>query len=470
MIDAADLAGLVEAAPDGLLMIGRDGVILFANHQAESLFGRGSGGLEGTSVDELLPAAKRSHHRELRERYGTDPRTRPMGSGIALEAVHANGSAFPVEVSLSPSFHDDQPVVIAAVRDVTQRRQAEAHTRRIERLIDRAHEGVYLLDPETLRLTYVNAGAVSHSGYSRDELLGRTPLSLLVDMDEAILRRLIARATDRGPIAPIITVLRHRDGDELPVELLLERDEAADGSPPAIAVLVRDLSERRDSEDELAEAQRDLEIVADRERIARDLHDRVIQRLFATSMSLMAAVEGDADPVMAGRVGRAVDDLDTTIREIRTVIFELQPPDGLESVRRRILATARAARAALGFEPSVQFTGPIEAVLTDQVAAEILPTLQEALSNVARHAGATTVEVAVIVSDALTLRVVDDGVGFRPSEAARPAGNGLTNMAARASRLGGRFHIDADSERPGTVLQWTVPIDAPSKTTRPTRQ
>lgn len=452
----ADLAGLVEAAPDGLLLVDGDGTILLANQQVEELFGYTRAELIGQAIERLLPTAAREAHVAHRNRYRSDPRTRSMGSGLDLYGQRRDGSTVVVEVGLSPTLHDGRPAVIAAIRDISARVAADAHTRRIERLIDRAHEGVYLLDPQDLRFTYVNAGAAVQSGYGRQALLSMTPLHLMPDMDEAILRRLIERAAAAGRISPVITRLRRSDGVDLPVELLLEWDTAPEGT--AVAVLVRDLSERRESEEELEETRRELALVEDRERIARDLHDRVIQRLFATGMSLQAIVAHLLDDTLSGRIGRAVDDLDTTIREIRAVIFELQPPDQGESVRRRVLSTARDARASLGFEPVVRFDGPIDTVIDGAVAAELLATLQEGLSNVARHARATAVTVTVTVSsragDDVVLEIVDDGVGIAAPVA---GGNGLINMATRAERLGGSCEVAPVGARGGTRLRWSVP-------------
>ncbi|MGD9750515.1 MAG: PAS domain S-box protein [Acidimicrobiia bacterium] len=453
----ADLAGLVEAAPDGLLLVDENGVILLVNQQVEELFGYRREDLIGNTVELLLPEAVRGMHRTHRQRYRSDPRTRSMGSGLDLYGQRADGSRVVVEVSLSPTLHAGRPAVIAAVRDISARVAADAHTRRIERLIDRAHEGVYLLDPQTLRFTYVNAGAAVQSGYGRQALQAMTPLHLMVDMDEAILRRLIERAAAQGRVSPLVTRLRRSDRVDLPVELLLEWDAAPEGTA-AVAVLVRDLSERRENEEELEDTRRELALVEERERIARDLHDRVIQRLFATGMSLQATLDRLADEQLSSRVGRAVDDLDSTIREIRAVIFELQPPDHGESIRRRVLSTARDARATLGFEPVVRFDGPVDSLSDPGVAAELLATLQEGLSNVARHAGATSVTVSMSArAGRITLEIVDDGVGIGTVGG---TGNGLPNMATRAERLGGTFEVVTASPRGGTHLRWSVPADA----------
>jgi signal transduction histidine kinase len=201
----------------------------------------------------------------------------------------------------------------------------------------------------------------------------------------------------------------------------------------------------------------ELALVEDRERIARDLHDTVIQRLFATGMLLQSTLPlVNADPQAAtGRIGEAVDDLDTTIKEIRSAIFSLEQSradqDGLRS---RVLAVAREATGPLGFEPRVVFDGPVDSTVRTTVGSELLATLREALSNVARHAGASRVDVMVDVGEEVCLRVVDDGVG--PPAVETSSGHGLANMAARAERLGGSFVLRPGPPR-GAVLEWRVP-------------
>jgi signal transduction histidine kinase len=202
----------------------------------------------------------------------------------------------------------------------------------------------------------------------------------------------------------------------------------------------------------------ELALVEDRERIARDLHDTVIQRLFATGMSLQGSVRlVESDPGGAvGRIEAAVDDLDLTVKHIRTAIF------GLESsrldrtgTRRRILDLVHEAAGPLGFEPRVLIDGPLDLGLDDSVAAELVATLREALSNVARHARARHVDVAVVLDDeALHLQVVDDGIGPPGSDTKR--GKGLRNMARRAAQLDGSLELRPNPSG-GTELVWRIP-------------
>jgi signal transduction histidine kinase len=201
----------------------------------------------------------------------------------------------------------------------------------------------------------------------------------------------------------------------------------------------------------------DLALVEDRERIARDLHDTVIQRLFATGMSLQGSirmVRNEPDEAIA-RIEAAVDDLDLTVKHIRTAIFGLESTrPGMDGTRSRILALAHESTGPLGFEPRVLLDGPVDTGMSAEMAAELLATLREALSNVARHAQATRVEVEVVFDDDVRLTVTDDGVG-PPGEDTR-RGKGLNNMAKRALKLGGSFEIQPATPK-GTVVEWRVP-------------
>jgi signal transduction histidine kinase len=203
---------------------------------------------------------------------------------------------------------------------------------------------------------------------------------------------------------------------------------------------------------------RDLVLLEDRERIAMDLHDTVIQQIFATGMSLQATSRLAAQPEVALRIQSAVEDLDATIRQIRSSIFALSAASQstTPSVRSRILELIVETAKALPSEPKVQFAGPVDTVVSDQVAGELLVSLRELLSNAARHAVASRVEVDVMVDGGgVTLTVRDDGVGL-PSERSGQ-GRGLENLAARARRLGGTFEIGPAAER-GTVAVWHVPV------------
>lgn len=207
----------------------------------------------------------------------------------------------------------------------------------------------------------------------------------------------------------------------------------------------------------LAARVQELVVVEDRERIARDLHDTVIQRLFATGMSLQSTVGmvGSENTKVVGRIEQAVNDLDLTIKEIRTAIFGLERTRaGRPGLRHRILELVREAAGALRFEPRLFLDGPIDSTVSDQLAEDVIATLREALSNVARHARARHVDVQIVVGDDVCMTIIDDGIGFDPPSAS--AGHGMANMAARANGLGGTLDV-RPVEPTGTSLVWRVP-------------
>lgn len=213
----------------------------------------------------------------------------------------------------------------------------------------------------------------------------------------------------------------------------------------AIALELADLQEQR----------RGLAVARDRERIARDLHDLVIQRIYGTGLTVRSMRPRlDADLRVVG--DEVVAELDAAIRELRSAIFALQRTPGTVGLRGRLVDTCRAAAPALGREPRLRLEGPLDTAVPDDVAGHLASVLGEALTNVARHAAAGSVDVRVHArTDGVELRVDDDGSGPPPDPA--PRGNGLRNMRSRATELGGTLTLTA---RPGggTRLRWAVPL------------
>ncbi|MGN9807368.1 GAF domain-containing protein [Micromonospora sp. L32] len=196
-----------------------------------------------------------------------------------------------------------------------------------------------------------------------------------------------------------------------------------------------------------------LVVLEDRERIARDLHDVVIQRLFATGLQLQSAAPMNARPEVAKRINAAVDDLDATIRDIRRTIFELRTPMSA-ALRTEIREAIDLATESLGFRPAVELAGPIDSAVPESVRPDLTAVLREALSNAVRHAEATRVAVAIRVdAGRVALTVTDDGVGCDPA-AAR---GGLVNLRERAERHGGEFQV-RPAQPHGTELFWCVPL------------
>jgi signal transduction histidine kinase len=235
----------------------------------------------------------------------------------------------------------------------------------------------------------------------------------------------------------------------------------APGSMPltaAAAELAESFADQAGIALELADARQNAEQVAvlkDRERIARDLHDLVVQRLYATGMSLQGAMPLISRPEANDRVSRAIDALDETIKEIRSAIFGLQLPVYREQpgLRDRILGIVAEMTELLGYPPSLSFAGDLDRGVPAEVAAQLLLVLREALSNAVRHAHASQVEVTVAAAQDLVLVVRDNGAGLTGS--ARRSG--LANLTQRAAQLGGTLHLGPAGES-GTELRWQVPL------------
>ncbi len=323
MIRDSIAAAMLDASPDGVLLVRADGTIAFNNAAAADLFGYSSEQLAAMVVEELLPPDVRRGHVDRRTGYRQAPTRRPMDTGLQLYAQRADASLVPVEISLSPITIDGDVCTIATIRDVTDRRETAAK----------------------------------------------------------------------------------------------------------------------------------LALLTERERIARDIHDMVIQRIFASGMSLQAVVNVAEPPMVAERVSKVVDELDDTIRELRSAIFRLGLPDVKQSLVAHLAAVVDERRRHLGFTPDLYVEGDIDSV-PDFVAEQLVATVVESLSNVARHANATSVKVTVVLADGVVrLMVADNGVGITGTP--KPNG-GLSNIVWRATELGGSCTVEAGD--PGTVIAWHVPV------------
>jgi two-component system sensor histidine kinase DevS len=333
----ADLSpgALWDSVPDALVLVDGDGCIAQTNLALEELFGYRREQLVGEPVEVLLPEEHRGGHVRVRRLYAERPVRRPMGAGQLLRAQRADGTVFPVHISLSPLVTGTNLYTVAAVRD---------------------------------------------------------------------------------------------------------------------------LSSWVEDQDRLADATRRRMLAEDHERIARELHDTVIQELFGVGMALQA-VQADAQPAMvADRLAGAVDDIDEIIRRIRGVIFDLsRPANARRGLRSVIIDTVASCTPSLGFEPKLAFDGPIDGAVSDAIAEHLVPTIREALSNVARHAGANGADVRVDVGDDVRLVVADDGRGIGTTTGRR---SGLANLARRAAILGGSLTIE-DRPGGGTLLEWVVPLLGP---------
>ncbi len=198
-----------------------------------------------------------------------------------------------------------------------------------------------------------------------------------------------------------------------------------------------------------------ISVLDERDRIARDLHDRVIQRIFAVGMSLQSAERRPDTNDMAQRVARAVDELDATITEIRTAIFDLGDASAPRNVKQAVLSLADEMASTLGARPEVIFSGPVDTLVPPHVADHLLAVVREGLTNASKHARASRYVVALSVGEAVVLEIADDGIGLDSD--GRHDGLGLANLRHRAEKLGGTFEV-GPAVGGGTRLAWSVPL------------
>jgi signal transduction histidine kinase len=204
---------------------------------------------------------------------------------------------------------------------------------------------------------------------------------------------------------------------------------------------------------ESREQARELALIVDRERIAHDLHDHVIQRLFAAGMDLQGTIARTRSPEITKRLNRTVNDLQATIDEIRSRIFALQAPATETGFRQTLQESIASLTESREIETRVRLSGPLSAVGAD-VVEQAIPVVIEAVSNAVRHSGAQHLSIGIDVSDELSIDITDDGRGIDPASTRR---SGLANMQRRADLVGGSCEV-ADAPGGGTRVRWSAPI------------
>lgn len=309
---------LIEAFPDGTVLVDQFGLITHTNRQLEELTGYNRSFLLGQPIEMLLPEEFRSRHQSWTQGYRDAPRVRAMGGGVPLQLRRSDATELSVEISLAPVTLGDQPMTMASVRDVTAQRAADRSRRR-------------------------------------------------------------------------------------------------------------------------------LELLEDRQRIARDLHDTVIQALIGIGLQLGPAGNESV-----------IDQLDEAIMRLRLVVFDTHEGRAGELVAETMQHVLTGGARTLGHSPTFLVRGDAER-LSSEVVNHLVPVLREALSNVARHARASATGVSLVVgADVVELVVEDNGVGLRGAV----PGSGTTNFGERAAMLGGSVTLLPGRDG-GTVLRWTAPVGAP---------
>lgn len=319
-------------------------------------------------------------------------------------------------------------------------------------LLEASPDGLFLVNERGL-IRVANKRSGELVGRTPDEMVGMSIDQLVPEEVRSSHAALRDRYTQHPVRRPMGTALRlfaeHSDGSQFPVEISLS-PVTIDGATYTIATM-RDVSQRQENIARLA-------LLQDRERIARDIHDMVIQRLFTAGMSLQAVQGLTESAIVRERLDTVTDELDDTIRQLRRAIFELGQDDNDLTLSAHITAVVDERSRHLGFVPKIIITGQIDD-LPDFISDQVIATLTEALSNVARHAEAATTSIEIERTDRSVLLIVsDDGIGMGDDR--EPSG-GLANMMWRAAELGGSCSV-APADSRGTVLTWQVPLASAS--------
>lgn len=506
--------GLLDLVPDGVLIIGADGGIRFANRQAESLLDWPRDALVGMQVESLVPPESRHGHASLRAGFTARPTTRPMGQGRELHALRRDGSSLPVEISLQALELTDGPGVVAALRDATERQRSEAALRRVQLdLEQRVAERSALLEiakafAATLSLPQLLdsildqlAKLIGYSGAAlcghRDGRLvvlsarGNAPLQAMrgrpVPETALPLFQLVARQRralrladlwqGEGPAAGLTAgdsglAAALRDAHAWLLVPLLVQDRALgllclDHERPgyfteqhaALASAVASHAAIAIENARLYEEAGERAVLEERQRLARELHDSVSQALYGIGLGARTARRLlDRDPQAAAQPLDYVLSLaGAGLAEMKALLLELRP----ETLEAKGLAGAiREQAAALETRHGLKVELDLEAAV-EGLAISLKHTLyrvaQEALHNVLKHAQAETVWVVLTQAGGrVRLRVADDGAGFDPGQDF-PGHLGLRSMRERVAQLGGRLEIRSSPQQ-GTEVLAELPV------------
>ena len=450
--------GLLDAAPDAVVLADEAGLIVLVNSQTEELFGHDREALVGQPIETLLPG------------YLRDAETRPIGAGLDLVCHRRDGSEFPVEVSLGAMEAEEGRLVIAFVRDITDRLRAEGAALELAAIVASSSDAIVSESLDGHMLTW-NQGAEKLYGYSAEEMSGRS-MSILVppgQLDElpGILERF------KGGelwIDQFETTRLRKDGSKIEVSIKISSIRDASGAIVGVASIARDLTPlraQRELERDLAERRALLAHLVDageeeRARIAMDIHDDSIQAITAAGMRLQILRRRLDDPEQL----KLLDELDQTIQlaisRLRHLLFELRPP----------VLDNEGLSAALGTYLEEMDDSDTAYRLDDQLSAQPSPEIrtilyrivQEALTNVRKHAQAGQATVTLReVERGFLVRISDDGVGFVTTDSQQVPGHlGLAAVRERAELAGGRLSIEA-TPGGGTTFEVWIPAVLPSE-------
>jgi hypothetical protein len=477
MTDLKDMTDVFEYLPDAVVLTDRRGMIKGANGQAAALFGYDPGELDGKEIDILVPEPLREFHRGHRSLYYGSMSVRAMGGDLKFAGRRKDGSEFPADISLSPFETPAGTIIISVIRDVTERVNLEEARRESEEryraLVDLSPEAILVHASGTI--VYVNQATVQLLlAPSRQALIGRSFLDFVPPAYTGdVVRRMQATPEEVQKEGPLLVKATRGDGQEFYLEAIASR--ITHGGQPAAQVILRDITDRvrayeelRTSREQLRRLSTHLQSARESERgaIAREIHDELGGALTALKFDIASFEEvlppGDAGGlrgIIVEKLESMSSLIDGTVQTMRRIITQLRPVllDSLGlSAAIEWLAEDFEHRTGITCETRVQG----DDVLADHDrATAVYRIVQETLTNVARHAGATRVEIVMDIHEkTLRLSVRDNGKGVTDEQIRAPGSFGIMGIKERALIFGGEVSIGSSGDR-GTTVSLTLPLE-----------